>query len=179
MWLERAPRASSSRSSGPSPVLIDAYRQAATGGPTSTVGGVVVFQAAAIAGAGGTNPTGLLTYTLADFIGAPTTCTASGTRNSGSLAGYTSLGIATFTAAGVQMNIALRVPDAEVRASPQTAYWSTANIPVIFGSGSLTPGDAFAFSSVSSGGFTTHKWEFAFVGVIAMTAASNYTATFT
>jgi hypothetical protein len=149
-------------------------------------GGTVVFTAFQIDGAGGVDPQGVITFTMDDFIGAPTTALPSGNLESGTLAGYSELGIATFSGSGNEWVVALRVPIADWRVNAQFAYWTSVEIipngetPEIT-SGPVFNSDASTFSETPDEAFefVTLKW--GFFGLISnrMGSGDVYTATFT
>jgi hypothetical protein len=142
--------------------------------PTELTGGVVVFTAQEIAGAGASFPNGVLTFTAEDFIGSPATSTASGTLISGTLAGYDGLGIATYSASGTEFVIGLRVPVGELRADPQTAYWTSMTIPGIR-VGLLASSCTFE-TITDDPDYTVYYWRtFALTDLIP---GEDYTATF-
>lgn len=146
------------------------------------VGGTVVFTAAPIDGAGGAIPAGLLTYTAYDFIGSPTVSSPSGTLISGDIAGFASVAVATYGGSGDEMVIGLRVPNAGVRANPQTAYWTSVSIAGVTASRSALSADEFATDTTSEPGYTHFKWRFTpffpAPPITTMSDGVSYTAVF-
>lgn len=138
----------------------------------------VVFIAASIGGGGGVDPTGFVTYTSPIFPSV--SASPAGTRVSGSLQGYTDIGIKTFLNGVPEIVMALRVPTAELLPSPQTAYFLALDIAGITGS-TLLPGDAVFSTNTSQPGFTQLLWNWgpAAFDLTHLFPGNQYTASFT
>lgn len=144
-------------------ILVDDYQSTPeTGGTISLTAGQLPV---------GSSASGLSTFI---FGGQP----VAGTLVSGDLAGYTAVQIFWAGDTGGELRVRLQVPDADVRASPQTAYFTGLSIAGVT-SGTITAAAA-TFASSSSGGFTTYTWLW-FSGSLAgsMVDGNSYSAVFT
>jgi hypothetical protein len=144
-------------------------------------GGVVVFEAQEIAGAGGSDKNGVLTVTMQNFIGAPTTSTPSGTVISGSVAGSGEFGLASFSGSGTEWVFSLRVPAAELRNDPENDYISSIEITPGITNGVIPTSSAWNFNALEDpldSNYVILKWQFSGLLLDRMDAGTEYTATF-
>jgi hypothetical protein len=144
-------------------VLVDDYQSTPeTGGTVNLTAGQMPV---------GSSAAGLCTF---DFGGQ----TVGGTLNSGDLAGVTLLNIVWAGDTGGELYVWLRVPTANLRASPQTAYFTALDLVGVTDGAILA--SAAAFSSSASGGFTTLQWQWFSGSLIGSMADGNtYVAEFT
>lgn len=132
-----------------------------------STGGTVVFTAGDL----GSGWVGLATFSTGAF-------TEGGTLDSGTLAGYGDIIIATQTGEVDFIGVELRVPTSEVREDPQNAYWTAADITGDPSQTTLFAVDA-AFAETVDGDDTIYRWFFE-PGIVPQFVIGNtYTATFT
>ncbi len=140
------------------------------------LGGTIVITASPIT-TPGSNSLGAWTFDQPAWgSGGANPVTPGGTVVSGTLAGYSDIGLLTTGEIGGELFIALRVPTSEVRASPQTAYWTDVTISGTPNFGPYAAEDA-AFVSGVDGEFTIFQWFF-FPGQ-QFVDGNTYTAEFT
>lgn len=101
-----------------------------------------------------------------------------GTLTSGALAGYTSLQLFWAGDTGGELRVRLQVPDADVRTTPQTAFFTGLNIEDVTDE-TITAASA-TFTQSSSGGLTTYTWLWFSSSLVgAIVDGESYTAVFT
>jgi len=163
---------------------VDIYNPVYGGGlgEPPAMGGVVGFTSANIgSGSGSSNGGavwGVSTFEWAALVSGAGTYGVGGSLDSGNLAGYTSLMIATRPGTGTYALVRLRVPTSELRANPQTAYFTDVTVPTRIST--QTAASATAFATAVDGSHTIIEWAFERLsGVSTMAPAGPFTATFT
>jgi hypothetical protein len=140
------------------------------------LGGTIIFTVAPL-DSPGSNSLGAWVFDQPSWAhGGANPVVPGGTVVSGDLAGYTDIGLMTTGEIGGELFIALRVPTADLRASPQTAYWTDVTISGTPNFGPYAAADA-AFTSGTDGAFTILQW-FYFPGT-QFIDGNTYTAAFT
>jgi hypothetical protein len=151
-------------------VLLDDYSS------EPITGGTPIFDVAVIAGAAGSSPTGVATITVPAGVGLGS-ITASGTLNSGTLAGYDTLAIIRTGDTGGELHVVLRVPTADLRASPQSAYFT--EVEVIDSTPAPLTAASALFSATASGAFTYLRWSWSGGAALELDVGFDYEAQFT
>lgn len=138
----------------------------------------LVFIVDSMGGGGGVDPTGFVTYASPIFPSTP--AAIAGTRVSGSVQGYTDVGIKTFLNGVPEIVMVLRVPTSELLPSPQTAYFTSLSIAGITTT-PLLASAATLSTNTSQPGFTQLLWNWgpAAFDLTHFTPAQQYTALFT
>ncbi len=141
-------------------VLVDDYQD-------NSMGGTLNITTANITGPG-SSPVGMATFTGGGF-------TPGGTLNSGNVTGYDDINVVRTGDVGGSLEVDLLVPTSDLRASPQTAYFTTVDVPGLFGA-PLTAASA-TFSTSVSGTDTILRWVWS-GGVPEFAVDTSYTVNF-